>query len=697
MEVSGPDVRIVQGVRGELPLFEDPPRPALVQVGGPTLIEADPWGLEHQLPVAAGGRPPRGHCPHVQAELRREGLDPRARHEGHADLGPRAPAFERHSRALLEQAVDGEGRVRSPVVEEEARAAAVHAARQQGDVGQPGELGVRRHGLFHEDDVGPHEHAERPGRDVIGGFRGRGRRAADLRVGLPLQQVLGVPGKHLGQGHDQRTFLVASAVGLEGVSGAPDLDTAQLELLGQPHGGSRIELAPDGDQDGTLVAVLDRDPVDLVDLPEQRLALISGGFEQAHGRNQFVVDDVAERPSATHPGPRVFGTRRDVTRWRQRSAGRVGGAPALRAVGFGRDGGARRRPTLLEGGRDAGARHLGEEPDLVVPPAAPRHRAFPEVRVGGVVDDPVFARCLERGRLRLAEDPVPPVDQRVDVGVDGVGRGHDEDPGAGTALLMLVEPDGREPVVPEQPCGELALLLGEHVHVAVVVVPDVGVVEPGHRAPVKLGAEVLVEPVDHHDLAVGIQARHEDEDDVVQDLAHARRVVGGQAVHQVEHHLRGADLGRVDVARHQDDELGGTEDLVALGRRRDAALEVEPTLELLDPVDVSQRVRRADLDGDEAVASGRLPQFADPDARRALGHRLQVGDDLVPAGQLVVGADREAEELLRRRNGGGELSRHAAGLEPLPGRVKREAEAEQGDDRKAADAHRRVLSGTAGA
>src|SRR5882762_10947265 len=67
------------------------------------------------------------------------------------------------------------------------------------------------------------------------------------------------------------------------------------------------------------------------------------------------------------------------------------------------------------------AGHFGEQADLVVPPAAPRHRAFPEVRVRRVVDDAFLAGRFERRRLRLPEDPVPAIDQRMDVQVDRIG------------------------------------------------------------------------------------------------------------------------------------------------------------------------------------------------------------------------------------------------------------------------------------
>ena len=170
------------------------------------------------------------------------------------------------------------------------------------------------------------------------------------------------------------------------------------------------------------------------------------------------------------------------------------------------------------------------------------------------------------------------------------------------------------------------------------------------RARLERRAEVLVEPVGHHDLAVGIQARHEQEDDVVEDLLHLRRVLGRQPVHQLHRHLRRADLGRVNAAGDEQHELA------AAGRsRRARRRSARPPWKysfrcrLLVAIEVLQRLGRADLHHDErdcrrstfrARGSGRDRSRADD-----LAHVL---DDLVPPRELVVGADAEAEELLGR-------------------------------------------------
>ena len=160
------------------------------------------------------------------------------------------------------------------------------------------------------------------------------------------------------------------------------------------------------------------------------------------------------------------------------------------------------------------------------------------------------------------------------------------------AHLVLVEPHRRKPVVPQQLRRVLAFLLREHVHVAVVVVADVRVIEVRDRAVRVRRADVLVEPVGDHDLAVGIQARHEHEDHVVENLLHVRRVARSRAMHQLHRHLRRADLGRVDAARDEQHELALAEDLVALGVGRRAALEVQLPFQLLVAIEILQRIGR---------------------------------------------------------------------------------------------------------
>jgi hypothetical protein len=139
-------------------------------------------------------------------------------------------------------------------------------------------------------------------------------------------------------------------------------------------------------------------------------------------------------------------------------------------------------------------------------------------------------------------------------------------------------------------------------------------------------------------------------------------------VHELEHHLRRADLGRVDRRRDREHGLALLEDLVALGVGRRAALEVQLPLELLVAIQVLQRLAARDLERDERIAVRRLAQLAEADAIARARHELHVVDDPVPPRELVVAADAEAEVLVRRLQGRrlrarAEAERHEAGDE----------------------------------
>src|SRR5262245_28420223 len=104
----------------------------------------------------------------------------------------------------------------------------------------------------------------------------------------------------------------------------------------------------------------------------------------------------------------------------------------------------------------------------------------------------------------------------------------------------------------------------------------------------------------------------------------------------------------MDVARHQHDGLARTENLVALGRRRRAALKVEFAFTLFVPIQILDRLRRADFKRDERIVESSFAKLAQIDAVRSGVNEFQILDYLVPAGELAVLADSEAEELFGR-------------------------------------------------
>ena len=505
-----------------------------------------------------------------------------------------------------------------------------------------GNVGERR---FGELGLDAELHAERPGGDIVGRFGGRAGRTPDFGIGLLFEQVLGVAREHLVERDDEGSGRIRLVVLLEALLGAEDFDAGDQELVHQFDGFVGIVLRVGGDEDGeglvlilaefALLAGLDGVAIDAVDLVEQVLAAVGGGFEQRVGGDQFVIDDVAQGPAAAQPGARIFGARGDVARRRERivgtlegaaalgfeiagAAGGTGGGAASAGGGRGCGGGARGVGLQLhDGSGDARAGDFGEQAHLVVPPSGPRHGALPEVGVGGVEDDAGLAFGFQRGGLRLAEDAVEAIDQRVHVGIDGVGGRHGEDARTAGALLVFVEPDGGEPLVPQDLGGHLAFLLAEEVHVAIVIVAGVVVIEVRQRAGFAGRAEGLVVPVGDHDLAIGIERRHQQEDDVVEDLLDGGGIAGGEVVDQFQHHLRRADFGGVDVVGDEDDGLAGAEDLVALGVGGGAALEVELAFQVLQLVEIAQVFGGTDFQQDEGIAVGGGAEIAELDAVRA--------------------------------------------------------------------------------
>src|SRR5262249_54786569 len=99
------------------------------------------------------------------------------------------------------------------------------------------------------------------------------------------------------------------------------------------------------------------------------------------------------------------------------------------------------RAALFDWRSDARARDFSQQAHLVVPPAAPRHRALPEVSVGRVEDDAVLAFGFQRGGLRLAEDAIPAIYQLMHVWIDWIGRRHHKNARAVAAHLVFVQPD----------------------------------------------------------------------------------------------------------------------------------------------------------------------------------------------------------------------------------------------------------------
>ena len=266
-----------------------------------------------------------------------------------------------------------------------------------------------------------------------------------------------------------------------------------------------------------------------------------------------------------------------------------------------------------------------------------------------------FARQLPRHRRTERIHAVH--QQGVDVRLDRVEVGRQEQARSVAVLLMDVVHDLRMPHVVDRVHDQLRLDLRERVPVAVVVVPDVGVIELGWVAALGRGAERAAVPVGDDRDPVGIERRYEPENHVVEDRPGggarvAREPVGEQGGRKVS-----ADFVGVNPRRDEDDGLPGPQRLLHVLRALGGARVGEPRVELPITIQQPQVLGARDRKRDERRAQGGAPQFvvADPVAR--LRERLVIANQRRPVGQLAIVARLEAEHGTRRgdagRGGGG--------------------------------------------
>ena len=205
-------------------------------------------------------------------------------------------------------------------------------------------------------------------------------------------------------------------------------------------------------------------------------------------------------------------------------------------------------------------------------------------------------------------------------------------------LVDVVE-DGREPLVVEQPRQELRLFEVEHEPVAVRVVPGVDVVKLGHPAPFpRVPLRPLVPARDLVD-AVGVGRGDEQDDRLVEDLAH-RRVVA------LASSCRSSIAIRVEAVSVEwiEQVIMTTGLLCATGRgqlltRRGmrSALEAAIAIELPD------RLGTGNDRDDVGPPLGRLAQRPDDDPVRRSIDLLEVIHDRRPVGEVEVVSGAVAE------------------------------------------------------
>src|SRR5258706_15845458 len=100
-------------------------------------------------------------------------------------------------------------------------------------------------------------------------------------------------------------------------------------------------------------------------------------------------------------------------------------------------------------------------------------------------------------------------------------------------------------------------------------------------------------------------------------------------MHQLDYHLRGADLSGVDGVGDENDALAVAENLIALGIGGGAVLEVELALQGLDAVEIAEVFGGADFEEHEGIAVSGGAEIAEADAVAVGGDHLHIVDDLV--------------------------------------------------------------------
>ena len=352
--------------------------------------------------------------------------------------------------------------------------------------------------------------------------------------------------------------------------------------------------------------------------------MIARRLQNGVGGNALVIHDVAQTPRA--PGPRI---------------GEIGGLhvvnEALAATRKFRCG-QRDWSCNSRGGR------LGEQSEDVLE----LWRAFGRTRPILVIDVAIHNAGLVAlfqppGHGRSDDVDAAP-HQRTDRVRDRVSIWRHKKPRANGTHLVFVEPYLRKPLVVGGVRHRPRLFLREHVPVAVVVVPDVSVVEPRHTSAFVLRADVLAVPLGHHDLSIGIQRGHQQQNHIAQSTQRLRIFSGDECVRPLHRHLRRADLSRMDIACHQQDHFAVTHEAIYFLLRTSTRVG-QLMRDLLILGLVLQILFGRDRGEDEVVIQRSRTHILHLNPRRLRCQVLEIGNDLVIVGKFAICTHFEAKKL----------------------------------------------------
>ena len=233
-------------------------------------------------------------------------------------------------------------------------------------------------------------------------------------------------------------------------------------------------------------------------------------------------------------------------------------------------------------------------------------------------------------------------ERRIEIRIDGVLERRQEQPYTVGAHLVNVVDDFGKPLFVQHARDETRLHLRQHEPVAVVVVPDVLVVQPWQRATLIASALVAAIPADNRIETIGIHRRDHQHDDRIEE--HAQIGIGDEPISERHAHLARCDFGRVNVVADQHHRRLRTpearEDRVAqaprIGEQRLRALD------LCQPRLIGGRCNHHEQ---ERAPFRRAPQRIDTHVAAALRQRVHVSADLLPIGEQGIGAGLETKNV----------------------------------------------------
>jgi len=245
---------------------------------------------------------------------------------------------------------------------------------------------------------------------------------------------------------------------------------------------------------------------------------------------------------------------------------------------------------------------------------------------------------------RVADEIDPGDNCGIEIRVHGILERRHEQTHAVRAHLMHVVDDLRKPFLVQHAGDEPCLDLRQHEPVAIVVMADVLVIEPG-QGPA-LVPRPLVAAIPAHDRveAVGVHRRDHQHDHRVEQTAQFR--IGHQPVGECHAHLARRHFGRMDVVADQNDgRLTGAD--VCQRRIGEPPRIREERLRLLDLCEALLIGGGRDRQQQERTAFRRATERVHTHVAAALREPVHVAADLLPIGEHGIGAGLELEVVGR--------------------------------------------------